>query len=267
LSGPSFLHTLTDGETGGECYLCQMIGSANMRGRVMHLMTGNPSHQIEHHLFADMPSNRYHEIAPRIPGDQRPLRLEPHHADPSPAGGLGMEARDPALPPERHDLPRRDSAYRRLARSATNTITVRLSRSPGAQRRALRVRRRLLTGSARDTELVGGRTGDPRALALADYLRSQAAALSLSADSTGEQHIARAGMALLDAAALAEHLPATDRRLLALSLAERFETMPDGTSQFLETQDVRAALRRPISGASMTGEQILDLLAAIARDG
>ena len=107
---------------------------------------------------------------------------------------------------------------------------------------------------------MGGRTGDPRALALADYLRSQAAALSLSADSTGEQHIARAGMALLDAAALAEHLPATDRRLLALSLAGRFETMPDGASEFLETQDVRAAIRRPISGASMTGEQILDLL-------
>ena len=56
------------------------------------------------------------------------------------------------------------------------------------------------------TESVGGRTGDPRGLALADYLRAQAEALSLSADSTGEQHIARAGMALLDAAALAEHL-------------------------------------------------------------
>ena len=74
-------------------------------------------------------------------------------------------------------------------------------------------------------------------------------------------------MALLDAAALAEHLPAADRRLLALSLAERFETMPDGASRFIETQDVRAALRRPISGASMTGEQILDHLAAIAGNG
>jgi hypothetical protein len=114
---------------------------------------------------------------------------------------------------------------------------------------------------------VGDRTGDPRAHALADYLRRQAAALSLSADSTGEQHIARAGMALLDAAGLAEHLPATDPRLAALSLAGRFETMADGASRFLETQDVRAALRRPISGAAMTGEQILDLLAAIAGNG
>ena len=73
-------------------------------------------------------------------------------------------------------------------------------------------------------------------------------------------------MALLDAAALAEHLPPTDRRLLALSLAERFETMPDGASRFLETQDVRAALLRPIAGASMTGEQILDLLVTVAGD-
>jgi linoleoyl-CoA desaturase len=32
----------------------------------MHIMTGNLSHQIEHHLFPDLPSNRYAEIAPRI---------------------------------------------------------------------------------------------------------------------------------------------------------------------------------------------------------
>jgi linoleoyl-CoA desaturase len=29
-------------------------------------MTGNLSHQIEHHLFPDLPSNRYGEIAPRV---------------------------------------------------------------------------------------------------------------------------------------------------------------------------------------------------------
>jgi NADPH-dependent stearoyl-CoA 9-desaturase len=32
----------------------------------MHIMTGNLSHQIEHHLFPDLPSNRYAEIAPRV---------------------------------------------------------------------------------------------------------------------------------------------------------------------------------------------------------
>jgi len=29
-------------------------------------MTGNLSYQIEHHLFPDLPSNRYQEIAPRV---------------------------------------------------------------------------------------------------------------------------------------------------------------------------------------------------------
>jgi linoleoyl-CoA desaturase len=56
-----------DGETRGEWYLRQMLGSANISGsKAMHLMTGNLSHQIEHHLFPDLPSNRYAEIAPRI---------------------------------------------------------------------------------------------------------------------------------------------------------------------------------------------------------
>jgi linoleoyl-CoA desaturase len=32
----------------------------------MHLMTGNLSHQIEHHCFPDLPSNRYAEIAPHV---------------------------------------------------------------------------------------------------------------------------------------------------------------------------------------------------------
>ncbi len=101
LSGPSFLHTLGAnfvanlvrnlwthsvimcghfpngvetferrsivGETRGEWYLRQMLGSANIRGsKAMHVMTGNLSYQIEHHLFPDLPSNRYQEIAPEI---------------------------------------------------------------------------------------------------------------------------------------------------------------------------------------------------------
>jgi linoleoyl-CoA desaturase len=101
LSGPSFVHTLTanftanlvrnlwthsvimcghfpegvqtfekrsiEGETKGEWYVRQMLGSANISGsKLMHLMTGNLSHQIEHHLFPDLPSNRYAEIAPKV---------------------------------------------------------------------------------------------------------------------------------------------------------------------------------------------------------
>jgi fatty acid desaturase len=56
-----------EGETKGEWYVRQMLGSANISGsKAMHVMTGNLSHQIEHHLFPDLPSNRYSEIAPKV---------------------------------------------------------------------------------------------------------------------------------------------------------------------------------------------------------
>jgi len=58
---------LNEAETKGEWYVRQMLGSANISGsKAMHLMTGNLSHQIEHHLFPDLPSNRYAEIAPKV---------------------------------------------------------------------------------------------------------------------------------------------------------------------------------------------------------
>ncbi len=54
-------------ETRGEWYVRQMLGSANISGsKAMHIMTGNLSHQIEHHLFPDLPSNRYAEVAPQV---------------------------------------------------------------------------------------------------------------------------------------------------------------------------------------------------------
>jgi len=56
-----------EGETRGEWYLRQMLGSANITGGpLIHLMSGNLSYQIEHHLYPDLPSNRYQEIAPRV---------------------------------------------------------------------------------------------------------------------------------------------------------------------------------------------------------
>ena len=56
-----------EGETRGEWYVRQMLGSANISGsKALHFMSGNLSHQIEHHLFPDLPSNRYAEIAPRV---------------------------------------------------------------------------------------------------------------------------------------------------------------------------------------------------------
>lgn len=63
----TFEKTSIEGETRSEWYLRQMLGAANISGSpAMHLMTGNLSFQIEHHLFPDLPSNRYAEIAPQV---------------------------------------------------------------------------------------------------------------------------------------------------------------------------------------------------------
>jgi fatty acid desaturase len=54
-------------ETRGGWYVRQILGSCNIEGSsLFHVMTGHLSHQIEHHLFPDMPSNRYPEAAPRV---------------------------------------------------------------------------------------------------------------------------------------------------------------------------------------------------------
>jgi NADPH-dependent stearoyl-CoA 9-desaturase len=61
--------TKTDmvGETNGEWYLRQMLGSANFEaGPALRFMSGNLCHQIEHHLYPDLPSNRLHEISIRV---------------------------------------------------------------------------------------------------------------------------------------------------------------------------------------------------------
>ena len=56
-----------ENETEAEWYLRQMLGSANFHaGPVMAFMSGNLCYQIEHHLFPDLPSNRYAEIAERV---------------------------------------------------------------------------------------------------------------------------------------------------------------------------------------------------------
>jgi len=56
-----------EGEGRGAWYARQVAGSANLTGsKLMHVLSGNLSHQIEHHAFPDLPSNRYAEVAPRV---------------------------------------------------------------------------------------------------------------------------------------------------------------------------------------------------------
>jgi fatty acid desaturase len=54
-------------ETRAEWYLRQMLGSANFEGgKFLHLMSGQLGYQIEHHLFPDLPSNRYSAISVKV---------------------------------------------------------------------------------------------------------------------------------------------------------------------------------------------------------
>jgi fatty acid desaturase len=56
-----------ENETRGGWYLRQMLGSANLTGsKLFHILSGNLSHQIEHHLFPDIPAHRYAEIAVEV---------------------------------------------------------------------------------------------------------------------------------------------------------------------------------------------------------
>lgn len=57
----------TQNETRGEWYVRQMLGSSNIKGgRWFHIMSGHLSHQIEHHLYPDIPAQRYSEMGPEV---------------------------------------------------------------------------------------------------------------------------------------------------------------------------------------------------------
>lgn len=62
-----FPESAIENETRGQWYVRQLLGSANFSGgKLMHIMSGNLSFQIEHHLFPDLPAHRYQEIAPEV---------------------------------------------------------------------------------------------------------------------------------------------------------------------------------------------------------
>jgi fatty acid desaturase len=68
---PTGVHEFTEAEcedeSRGHWYFRQMLGSANITGgRLFHVLSGNLSHQIEHHLFPDLPAHRYPQIAPQV---------------------------------------------------------------------------------------------------------------------------------------------------------------------------------------------------------
>jgi fatty acid desaturase len=63
----TFKESEIKGESRGQWYYRQVLGSSNIKGRkLFHILTGHLSHQIEHHLFPDVPAPRYREMAPRV---------------------------------------------------------------------------------------------------------------------------------------------------------------------------------------------------------
>ncbi|MDJ0360526.1 acyl-CoA desaturase [Rhodococcus sp. H29-C3] len=63
----TFSEEEVENETRGGWYVRQLVGAANIDGGpLFHLMSGNLSYQVEHHLYPDMPSTRYSEVSPKI---------------------------------------------------------------------------------------------------------------------------------------------------------------------------------------------------------
>ncbi len=68
---PEGTHEFTEEETAqetrGEWYYRQQLGSANLTGgKLFHVLAGNLSFQIEHHLFPDLPAHRYADISVEV---------------------------------------------------------------------------------------------------------------------------------------------------------------------------------------------------------
>jgi fatty acid desaturase len=63
----TFTQEETEDESRGGWYVRQLLGAANIDGGPMfHVISGNLGYQVEHHLYPDMPSTRYGEIAPKV---------------------------------------------------------------------------------------------------------------------------------------------------------------------------------------------------------
>lgn len=63
----TFPKSVLKNDTRAQWYVRQIAGSSNLSGGfLLNVMTGNLSHQIEHHLFPDVPANRYAEMAVHV---------------------------------------------------------------------------------------------------------------------------------------------------------------------------------------------------------
>ena len=62
-----FDKSIVENETQAHWYLRQLKGSSNLTGgKLFHILSGNLSHQIEHHLFPEVPAHRYAEMSVEV---------------------------------------------------------------------------------------------------------------------------------------------------------------------------------------------------------
>ena len=63
----TFSQAEVEDESQGGWYVRQLLGAANIEGSpLFHVASGNLGYQVEHHLFPDLPSTRYAEVAPQV---------------------------------------------------------------------------------------------------------------------------------------------------------------------------------------------------------
>jgi NADPH-dependent stearoyl-CoA 9-desaturase len=95
-----FEEDVLEGESRGHFYRRQILGSSNFEGsRWLHIMSGHLSHQIEHHLFPDVPSYRYPELGARV------REICEKHGLPYNTGSFGAQIRTVAKRIVRYALP------------------------------------------------------------------------------------------------------------------------------------------------------------------
>jgi linoleoyl-CoA desaturase len=90
----------TRNESRGDWYLRQLQGSANIEGGpLFHVMSGHLSHQIEHHLFPNIPARRYREMSVHV------RRICAEHGIPYNTGTFGEQLASVFRALARHSVP------------------------------------------------------------------------------------------------------------------------------------------------------------------
>lgn len=98
------------GETRGGFYLRQILGSSNFEaGPVLGVLSGHLSHQIEHHLFPEIPGHRYPAMGREV------QRICKKHGIPYQTGSLFQQAKSVARAMFRYTLPSAPSDEHRKA--------------------------------------------------------------------------------------------------------------------------------------------------------